>query len=318
MNLSELVGQPHAVGCLMRALQSGRIGHAYLFAGPRGVGKRTAALAFARALNCESPAGPGVSCGKCRPCEEIEKGIYPDLLMLGPEDEDGERGYSFHTETISVAAGWAALTAHTRRTKVCILEDVHLMTPAAANHFLKMLEEPPPRTVWLLLTSEPGFLLPTIRSRCQPVRFVLLPRGAVAEIYRRQGREGGDEAAALGLGRVDLDPAEVGEAVKRATEAIGYAQKFDMAALSGSMSAIRKDRVERLGGLLDGIELACADRLRHAVGTDPVRAADSDTWIAALDAVARARWRLRHYMDRTMLDSLGADLALALGEKTGG
>jgi len=84
------------------------------------------------------------------------------------------------------------------------------------------------------------------------------------------------------------------------------------------MSAIRKDRVERLGGLLDGIELACADRLRHAVGTDPVRAADSDTWIAALDAVARARWRLRHYMDRTMLDSLGADLALALGEKTGG
>jgi len=102
MRLSQIQGQPHAVKCLTTSITAGRLGHAYLFYGPRGVGKRSAALAFAQALNCERPQAPGEPCESCLPCREIGKGIYAELLITGPE-EDSDRDRSFHTEQISVA-----------------------------------------------------------------------------------------------------------------------------------------------------------------------------------------------------------------------
>ena len=307
MKLSGIMGQPHAVRCLTGAITTGRIGQAYLFYGPPGVGKRTAALAFGTALNCESPLGPGEPCGICRPCKEMGMGIFRELRVVVPEGESG-RGRSFHTQQISDAVNWAAKTVYAKRLKVCVMEDVHHLTGEAGNKFLKMLEEPPPRTVWLLLSTEPGGVLPTIRSRCQPVRFTLLPREAVAAIYHGQGKEKAEDAAAIVLGRVDRDPARVQEAMRDAAEMLALASRFDLPGLCARAREYGgKDRSKRQDALLDGLELACRARLLEDPGT-------LSLWIGALDAVARARWRLKQRFERTFLDALGAELALAMKE----
>lgn len=310
MKLSRILGQPHAVRCLTAAAAPGATRHAYLFHGPSGVGKRTAALAFARALNCEEPAAPGDACGNCGPCAEIEKGIFAEVRSVSPEGEEG-KARSFHTAQVTDAIRWATMTAHARRTKVCIMDDAHLMTDEAANHFLKILEEPPERTVWILLAPDLDAVLPTLRSRCLHVRFTLLSREAIEGIFRLRGREDGDtapveEASALCLGRVDVPPVEIQEAVREAESFLGMAESFDLPGLEGLAQALsRKDEAERLPGLLDGLERAVAGRLRLAGG-------DADRWIEALDAVGRARWRWRQGMGKTVVDALGAELALAL------
>ena len=305
MRLSDVAGQPLAVGFLAGAIAAGKVGHAYLFYGPPGVGKRSAALAFATALNCRNPRSPGEGCGECVPCREIEKGIFPDVALVVPEGED-KRERSFHKDQIPDIIARASFTAHPDRTKVYILIDVHLMSGEAANRFLKMLEEPPPRTVWILLTTEPEAVLPTIRSRCQAVRFTLLPREALRELLRRRGREGHLEEAELCMGQLDREPEVIVEGVRKAEEFLGEASKFDLAALCRRSGEISRNPAE-LAGLLDGLERACAKRLV----TDEARV---DRWVSALDAVGRARQRLRRYAERTMVDSLGAELALILRE----
>ncbi|MEK7767617.1 MAG: hypothetical protein AAB368_15410, partial [bacterium] len=177
-------------------------------------------------------------------------------------------------------------------TKVCIMDDVHLMSEEAANHFLKMLEEPPPATVWLLLASDPAALLPTIRSRCLPVRFTLLPRADTEAV-----------AASAGPGEDGEEPAE---ARRVADGILAEAMRFDLAALCERATGYgRKEEKEKLHGVLDALEEACAERLR----AEPARAG---AWVEALDAVGRARWRLGRYIDRTLIDVLGAELSLAL------
>ena len=117
MNLPDIAGQSHAVACLTRAVATGRVGHAYLFFGPAGIGKRTAALAFARALNCENPLAPTVGCGNCVPCREIESGIFPDMMVVVPEGEEGKEA-AFHAEQVSAAIARASMTASPRRRKM--------------------------------------------------------------------------------------------------------------------------------------------------------------------------------------------------------
>lgn len=310
MRLEGLKGQPHAVKCMRAVIQTGRAGTAYLFHGPRGVGKRTAARAFAQALNCEAPGVDGEACEACVPCREIVKGIYPDLVFIAAEGE-GERERSFHTGQVSAAINWASRTAHRRRTKVGIMDEVHLMSYEAANHFLKVLEEPPPSTVWILLTAEYHAVLPTIRSRCRSVRFTLLPRAAAAEILQAQGRADAEEAAALSLGRVEEDSGELREAVAEAERIVALAGRCDLPELCALGQAYgRKEKAARLNELLNGLELVCGARLRE-------NPEDSVRWVQALDAVGHARVRFRRYASRTLVDSLGAELALVLGRPRG-
>jgi len=308
VKLSEIAGQPHAVKCLQAVFAAEKIGHAYLFHGPAGTGKRTAALAFAASLNCEQRDPNGDACGACGPCREIEQEIYPELRVVVPV-KDAVHDNAFHKEQMDEAVGWASRTAHSRRIKVGILEDVHVMHQAAANRFLKFLEEPPPRTVWLLLTPEPGSVLSTIRSRCQPVRFTLLPRAALDEVLTRAGHADAAASADLLLGQLDQPVDEVRAAMEVADRVLAQAARFDLGALSAMATTFNKkeEREEHLGPLLDGLERACGARLRE-------RPQEADRWIEALDAVGRARWRRRSNMEKTLVDALGADLALALRE----
>ncbi len=164
MHLTELLGQPKAVNLLQRALTGGRLAHAYLFTGPDGVGKATAARAVAASLLCreETSAAP---CGRCPGCLKFASGNHPDFLHIRP---DGAVIKIDQVRELKKALVFPPLEA---RLRVTLLEEVHTMRREAANSLLKLLEEPPPDNLLLLTADEAEPLLPTILSRCQVIPF---------------------------------------------------------------------------------------------------------------------------------------------------
>lgn len=230
----DLIGQARAVRFLQRALMTGRIAHAYLFTGPEGVGKRAAALALARALNCEAGArcevrGAGFNdaCGVCRSCRKIAGGLHPDVQVIEPD------GATVKIEQIRALEAEAALAPYEAKWKVSILDSAERMTEQAANALLKTLEEPPRDTVFILLASAVSALLPTIVSRCQTVTFFPLPRTQV-------------EAVLVGKG---MDQSQAHLIASLSHGSIGYALGPEVA----SLPTTRDRLLEELGrGLQDG------------------------------------------------------------------
>jgi DNA polymerase-3 subunit delta' len=181
---------------LARMLASRRLPHALLFAGPAGSGKRTAARRLAMRLSCAHPRG-AEPCGACEPCHKIEAGLHPDVLVLRPEG----RGEQIKIEKIRELSARLAYPPHEGEARVVVLEDAHELNENAANAFLKTLEEPPPRTHFLLLTAAPEQLPQTILSRCQRVQFVAAPSArhdaaSPEELERRRGHARALAAAA--------------------------------------------------------------------------------------------------------------------------
>ena len=175
-SLDGLVGQEFVVASLRNGLQSGRIAHAYLFAGPRGVGKTSAARILARALNC--PAGPTPD-----PCEdydgsdEIARGAAIDVIEI-----DGASNTSVNDiRQIKDEVLFAPTTA---RYKIYIIDEVHMLSNSAFNALLKTIEEPPPYIVFVFATTEIHKVPATIRSRCQQFNFRLIPTDLVARMLR--------------------------------------------------------------------------------------------------------------------------------------
>jgi len=292
MAWERILGQTRVIQALRRALERGRVAHAYLFYGPNGTGKRAVALTLAQALECEQ--GGSVPCGQCVACSKVQRLIHPDVQVLLPYPSDADPE-DLHERLARMAAEPYATVDYMRRPalddptrtptkqafytvarineelrrtmgfkplegryKVAILIDADRMRIEAANAFLKLLEEPTPKTVFVLTTERPELLLPTIRSRCQALRFDPLPVEVITQaLVLRQGLP---EQQAQVLARMadgsysralDLLANEVLQADRQqALNFFRQAYRFHSEAFVEQLEALAELGRERLKGLL--------------------------------------------------------------------
>ena len=171
----EVAGQQHIVKTIKNALATGKLAHAYLFTGPRGTGKTTMAKLLAKALNCEE--GIGHQCNMCKNCRAIMEGTHPDVLEL---DAASNNSVDDVRELIDKVKYGTILG----RYKVYIIDEVHMLSTGAFNALLKTLEEPPEHVIFILATTEPHKILPTILSRCQRYDFTKVSDKDIKERLR--------------------------------------------------------------------------------------------------------------------------------------
>ncbi|HUJ66862.1 MAG TPA: DNA polymerase III subunit gamma/tau, partial [Acidimicrobiales bacterium] len=172
---ADVLGQEHVTRALRSAVRDGKVAHAYLFSGPRGTGKTSTARILAMGLNCENPED-GEPDGTCPSCVAIRQGSSMDVQEL---DSATNRGIDEMRDLLSrVALGTPG------RWKVYIVDEVHQMTSAASSALLKTLEEPPAHVIFVLATTDPQKVLPTIRSRTQHFEFRLLGPDVLASLLR--------------------------------------------------------------------------------------------------------------------------------------
>lgn len=190
---SEMTGQDHITRTLSNALSTQRLAHAYLFSGPRGTGKTTAAKILARAMNCVDYPSPE-PCGKCPSCLNIGAGVSIDVIEMDAASNRGIDEIRELRERSRFASGES-------RFKVYIIDEAHMLTPEACNAFLKTLEEPPQNVVFILATTDPSRLPSTIVSRCQRFDFHLLTVYQIRErlelILNEEGWQADGEALIL-------------------------------------------------------------------------------------------------------------------------
>ncbi|MDW8344732.1 MAG: DNA polymerase III subunit gamma/tau [Verrucomicrobiae bacterium] len=173
----EVVGQDHVITTLKNAIEQNRLAHAYLFVGPRGVGKTSTARIFAKALNCVK--GPTVTpCGTCDNCVEIAEGRSLDVLEIDGASNRGIDEVRELRDTVRYAPSRG-------RFKIYIIDEVHMLTKEAFNALLKTLEEPPPHVKFFFATTEPHKVLPTILSRCQRFDLRRIPTPAMIQHLRK-------------------------------------------------------------------------------------------------------------------------------------
>lgn len=187
--LADIVGQEHVTRTLGNAIRSGRIHHAYLFCGARGVGKTSAARALARALMCQE--GPRVDpCGTCAVCREVLAGTCPDLVEVDGASNNSVDDIRELRDTVHYAPNHG-------RYRIYLVDEVHMLSKAAFNALLKTLEEPPAHVIFLFATTEPHKVLDTILSRVQRFDFKRIPAVEVAERLRDIANR---EGVTIGLG----------------------------------------------------------------------------------------------------------------------
>jgi len=171
-SFASLVGQEHVVKALRHALEAGRLHHAYLFTGTRGVGKTTLARILAKCLNCETGITPE-PCGKCGACTEIDGGRFPDLIEIDAATNTG-------VDEMRALQDNAAYVPVRGRFKVFVIDEVHMLSKPAFNSMLKTLEEPPAHIKFILATTDPQKIPVTVLSRCLQFNLKQMPRAAIA------------------------------------------------------------------------------------------------------------------------------------------
>ena len=190
--LDGLVRQEHIVKILENQIETGRVGHAYLFCGPRGTGKTSTAKIFAKAINCEHPVH-GSPCGKCAVCKALADPSNLDICEIDAASNNGVNEMRDLREKVQYPPVAA-------RYKVYIVDEVHMLSDSAFNALLKTLEEPPKHAVFILATTEPHKLPATILSRCMRFDFKLIPQSDIEEhlksVLKQIGKEYEDEAVA--------------------------------------------------------------------------------------------------------------------------
>jgi DNA polymerase-3 subunit gamma/tau len=230
----ELRGQDHVVRALQSAVRDDRVSHAYLFSGPRGTGKTSSARILAKALNCEAPVD-GEPCGVCTSCTEITQGTSLNVHELDAASNNG-------VDAMRDLVAHAGLGTP-GRWKVYIVDEVHMLSNAAANALLKTLEEPPSHVVFVLATTDPQKVPPTIRSRTQHLEFRLLGAETLQDLLESIKSEAG----------LDVDDASVQAAVRRGRGSARDAlSALDQVAASGSSDAARPELSSALDALGEG------------------------------------------------------------------
>ena len=319
---AELRGQDHVVRALRTAVATDRVAHAYLFSGPRGTGKTSSARILAKALNCEHPHD-GEPCGTCHSCVEITKGTSLDVTELDAASNNG-------VDAIRDLVNHAALGTP-GRWKVYIVDEVHMLSAAAANALLKTVEEPPTHVVFVLATTDPQKVPATLRSRTQHLEFRLMSgetlHGLLTDIRDAAGLEVADDAldaavrrghgsardALSALDQVaasgeadDVRPAfdELFDAVAedRATDVLGALATLQAAGWSASQLATEACVELRQAFLLqlapDVAESSGADRERLAALGEALGLART---VRGLESLGRAMVEMRDAPDPTVV-----------------
>ncbi|WP_221089685.1 DNA polymerase III subunit gamma/tau [Deinococcus aquaedulcis] len=213
----DVVGQEHVKDVLRAALSQGRVGHAYLFSGPRGVGKTTTARLIAMTANCTGPLPK--PCGECDSCLAVRAGSHPDVLEIDAASNNSVDDVRDLREKVALAAMRGGK-------KIYILDEAHMMSRAAFNALLKTLEEPPSHVIFILATTEPEKIIPTILSRCQHYRFRRLTpeeiAGKLSGLVQREGVSAEPAALAL-IGRLADGAMRDGESLLERMLAAGNA-----------------------------------------------------------------------------------------------
>lgn len=188
MAFRDVLGHEKQIEQLQRAILLNRVVHSYLFWGNEGVGRKKVALEFAKTLNCLAGGPtPIEACDQCVSCRKIDRQIHPDVLLIEPDNQTIRKDQILQMQRELV---YRPLEG---RRRVCIVAAADRMAPHMANVLLKTLEEPPLHTVIILLAPHPRRLLPTIRSRCQPIRFASLPLEVVSKwLVVHEGLEPGE------------------------------------------------------------------------------------------------------------------------------
>jgi DNA polymerase III subunit delta' len=300
MPWQEIAGQERAVRLLRGALERGQPHHAYLLAGPAGVGKELLARLFAQAANCEAASGQH-PCGKCSACVTIARRTHPDVAWIMPQSEAVARGSlargdleaapsrEIRVDEVRALSRRLALAAARGRRKVAVITPADALNERAQNTLLKTLEEPPPSTTFLLVTDQPDALLATVRSRCARIQLAPLAertlvellgeRGAPAdEARRRAARAQGSLGRALALDPEELDRRrDLLQSIEAAVAAPDERDALDLAESAGERDSARgvADAVQawtrdllvaQAGGAIEAQELAeSAERLSRAL-----------------------------------------------------
>lgn len=181
MGFPQIIGHEPQKEFLRNSVRKNRISHAYLFSGPEGVGKKLVAIGFAKLINCTSGGAENLDC-ECVSCAKTEKGLNPDVLVFGYPDEKTIKVDHIRQDIERLIH----LAPYENPYKVFIIDGAQRMNFNAQNAFLKTLEEPPPNSVIILITTLADLLMPTIRSRCQSVVFQPLEAGQVREFLEKE------------------------------------------------------------------------------------------------------------------------------------
>ncbi len=272
MAFDELVGQPAVVTGLQAAVASGRVAHAYLFAGPRGTGKTSAARILAKCLTCQTDGPRPDPCGECEACISIANGTAFDVIEI---DAASNRGIE-HIRELRERVKFAPSQL---RKKVYIIDEVHMLTPEAFNALLKTLEEPPDDVVFVLATTEPHKVPQTILSRCQRYEFRRMSTADIVGRLQRVSEREGIQADAQSLTRIAyLADGALRDALVLLEQARGFAGDDAIAddVLDAAFGTPVHDLVERTA---DAVGASDAGGMLSAVAQAIERGADP-AWIA--------------------------------------